>query len=271
MNNMETLNIFIFANSNEHLHIHETGKRSTRASMAILLSLMIHLFAGWLFLQLAMEGPKKKWMLPIEITMVTPLNQKSGMSLPSLPKKTAHPRSRIVYAPSQQVPVMTPQPVPANEQIVQPPVADKAIVKAATLPALTTTGKSVAGLKQPDAASSRRASVPVSAPTDAAFSRHGAEASQVIGPSYNAAYLRNPAPPYPAAARWLRLQGTATVRVLVSLDGRPMTLRLEKTSGARILDDAALKAVKHWLFVPARHGSEPVAAEIDVPVRFRLN
>ncbi len=93
----------------------------------------------------------------------------------------------------------------------------------------------------------------------------------MIGPSYDAAYLSNPAPRYTAAARWLKLQGTTTVRVLVSADGHPKKVRLEKTSGARILDDAAVDAVRHWLFVPARRGDRRIAAEVDVPVRFRLN
>ena len=94
----------------------------------------------------------------------------------------------------------------------------------------------------------------------------------VIGPNYDAAYLSNPPPPYPAAARRLKLQGTVTVRVMVSADGRPTRVTLEKGSGARILDDAALEAVRHWSFVPARRGDKAIAAaKVDVPVRFRLN
>jgi protein TonB len=38
-----------------------------------------------------------------------------------------------------------------------------------------------------------------------------------------------------------------------------------------MLDEAALKAVQGWSFVPARRGSTPFATEVDVPVRFRLN
>jgi len=93
----------------------------------------------------------------------------------------------------------------------------------------------------------------------------------LVGPSYDAAYLSNPVPKYPAAARRLKLQGTATVRVLVSAEGRPRSVTLSKSSGTKILDEAALEAVQQWSFVPARRGSKPVAAEVDVPVRFRLN
>ena len=37
------------------------------------------------------------------------------------------------------------------------------------------------------------------------------------------------------------------------------------------LDDAAIKAVRRWEFNPARFGVTPVAAAVEVPVRFGLN
>jgi protein TonB len=92
----------------------------------------------------------------------------------------------------------------------------------------------------------------------------------VVGPSFNAAYLHNTPPQYPAVARRLRLQGTAMIRVLVSPEGRPKSVKLQQSSGVQILDDAALEAVQEWSFVPARQGKKPIAAEVDVPVSFRL-
>jgi len=72
----------------------------------------------------------------------------------------------------------------------------------------------------------------------------------VIAPSYGAGYLHNAPPRYPAVARRLRLQGTATVRALVGTDGRPQRVRLAISSGVEVLDDAALEAVQRWTFVP---------------------
>jgi protein TonB len=96
------------------------------------------------------------------------------------------------------------------------------------------------------------------------------ESLPVIAPVFDAAYLKNPAPAYPPAAKRLRLQGTAIVRVLVNLEGKPESVRLETSSGASVLDDAAVEAVRHWTFVPARQGSRPIVAEVDVPIQFRL-
>ncbi|MDR3581442.1 MAG: TonB family protein [Oryzomonas sp.] len=117
------------------------------------------------------------------------------------------------------------------------------------------------------------AAVPVAsrAPAASRSATEGAtDTGTVIGPSYGAAYLRNPAPPYPITAKRLKLQGTAIVRVLVSPEGQPKNVELEKTSGVRLLDDAAVEAVKHWSFVPARRGNNRIAASVNVPIRFHL-
>lgn len=89
-------------------------------------------------------------------------------------------------------------------------------------------------------------------------------------PTFNASYLRNPAPRYPTVARRNGEQGTVTLRVLVTRDGAPARVTVEQTSGSRHLDAAALDAVKTWRFMPARQGAEPVEAWVLVPIVFRL-
>lgn len=89
-------------------------------------------------------------------------------------------------------------------------------------------------------------------------------------PAFGAAYLRNPAPRYPPVARRSGEQGTVTLRVLVTADGLPARVDLEKTSGSVHLDNAALEAVKGWRFTPARRGSEAVEGWVLVPIVFRL-
>lgn len=89
-------------------------------------------------------------------------------------------------------------------------------------------------------------------------------------PVFNAAYLRNPPPRYPIAARRNGEQGTVTLRVLVDREGLPASVAIEKTSGFAPLDNAAREAVRAWRFVPARRGSQAVEAWVLVPVVFRL-
>jgi protein TonB len=91
-----------------------------------------------------------------------------------------------------------------------------------------------------------------------------------VPPSFNAAYLRNPPPRYPLAARLNGEQGTVTLKVLVTQDGLPSTVTLEKTSGFAQLDAVALQTVRRWRFVPARIAQSPVDAWVIVPIVFRL-
>jgi len=88
--------------------------------------------------------------------------------------------------------------------------------------------------------------------------------------AFSAAYLRNPAPRYPVAARRAGEQGTVTLRVLVTRDGQPARVDVEKTSGSAHLDTAALEAVKVWRFVPARQGADAIESWVLVPIVFRL-
>lgn len=86
----------------------------------------------------------------------------------------------------------------------------------------------------------------------------------------NAAYLRNPAPRYPVAARRAGEQGTVTLRVLVTREGLASRVAVEKSSGSPHLDAAALEAVKAWRFTPARQGADAVESWMLVPIVFRL-
>ncbi len=87
---------------------------------------------------------------------------------------------------------------------------------------------------------------------------------------FSASYLRNPAPRYPLAARRAGEQGTVTLKVLVSVEGLPRLVEVDKTSGSSRLDAAALDAVRRWRFAPARRGATPIQSWVLVPVVFRL-
>jgi protein TonB len=89
-------------------------------------------------------------------------------------------------------------------------------------------------------------------------------------PIFNADYLLNPPPPYPAASRRLGEQGKVILRVHVSAAGEADEVQVRTSSGYARLDDSARSTVLRWRFVPARLGSEPVAAWVLVPISFSL-
>lgn len=95
-------------------------------------------------------------------------------------------------------------------------------------------------------------------------------ADAVEPPHFNVAYLNNPRPAYPPIARKLGLEGIVLLRVEVSAKGIPEKIVIAQTSGAALLDEAAMKAVQGWTFVPARRGELTVAHPVEVPIRFQL-
>ena len=95
-------------------------------------------------------------------------------------------------------------------------------------------------------------------------------ATAVTPPLYDANYLRNPAPEYPMLSRRLREQGRVVLRVRVSASGAAQEAAVQTSSGSPRLDEAARRSVLHWSFVPARRGSEPLAAWVLVPISFHL-
>jgi protein TonB len=79
-----------------------------------------------------------------------------------------------------------------------------------------------------------------------------------------------PYPTYTDEARHGKVQGSVTLQVLVSADGRAQDIRIVKGIGFG-LDERAMETVRSWHFVPARDGSKrPVAAWVTVEAVFRL-
>jgi protein TonB len=85
-------------------------------------------------------------------------------------------------------------------------------------------------------------------------------------------YESAPAPSYPIEALRKSLAGTVTLRVLVDVDGKPIDVQVERSSGHRVLDAAAKKQVlAKWRFRPAMQDGQAVQAVGMVPVVFSLN
>jgi protein TonB len=89
-------------------------------------------------------------------------------------------------------------------------------------------------------------------------------------PEYRASYLNNPQPGYPLAARRMGWQGRVVIEVEVLADGSPGEVAVQQSSGREVLDEAALRAVRGWRFVPARVGGIAVTKRFQIPIAFNL-
>ena len=83
--------------------------------------------------------------------------------------------------------------------------------------------------------------------------------------------LRSVRPIYPLIAKKSGWEGTVRVRVTVETNGRASKVDVSRSSGHKVLDDAAVKAVKRWSFRPARDGNIPIRSVVVIPLGFSLS
>lgn len=83
-------------------------------------------------------------------------------------------------------------------------------------------------------------------------------------------YKTNRPPEYPRIAERRGYEGTVFLEVLVTVEGRAAEVRVARSCGHRVLDKAALEAVKDWRFEPGRRGGEAVEMMVRIPLTFRL-
>lgn len=176
---------------------------------------------------------------PIEIQISKP------QPLPQVPAPAPPPPKKLTPAP----PLLKPPPATRT-----PPPAAPAIAAAST--AVTDSN--------PAPAEAVAFAAPAAPPAPAA------KAEKTTQPRGDAAYLNNPPPNYPVMARSRGWEGQVLLNVHVQANGRPDQIEIVQSSGRNTLDEAALKAVRGWLFVPAMRGSTAVDGWVQVPIDFKL-
>jgi protein TonB len=79
-----------------------------------------------------------------------------------------------------------------------------------------------------------------------------------------------PTPQYPELARKAGIEGNAVVKALVDIDGSIAEVKILKSSGNQMLDQAALVAAKNARFTPAKQRDKYVRVYVSIPIRFTL-
>jgi protein TonB len=221
--------------------IHAAGPRSKLTSVVVVVALhALVLAALW---QLEPVRSALSPAAPITVSLVEPPRAR-----PDTPPKPIPPKPRVQPPTPPRVapaPVITATPEAPTQQVTAPPVA-------------------VAPPAEPVPAP------PAPAPVAAASPPAPPAPAPVVPPRFNADYLNNPAPAYPALSRRMGEEGKVVLRVHVNERGLPDEVQLKASSGSQRLDTTALETVRQWKFVPARRGDTPVDAWVLVPITFSL-
>ncbi|HTO49472.1 MAG TPA: energy transducer TonB [Burkholderiales bacterium] len=214
---------------------------SVAASVAFHAAVLV--FGPGLMHEHPLEPPR---VLSVLLQPEAPAREEVTPPAPPPPARRPPPRPAPQVAPRTPPPPAAPPPLPAAaEAIAAPPLLEAGPKQEQSAPAQAIP----AAPAQPVATAPREAPSP---------------------PDFRAAYLRNPAPTYPTAARRNGEEGTVTLRVLVSTVGAPREVVLERSSGSSSLDAVALATVKTWRFTPARRAGKAEEAWVLVPIVFRL-
>lgn len=91
---------------------------------------------------------------------------------------------------------------------------------------------------------------------------------RVSGPIEPPRKIHYQAPVYPALAMAAHVQGTVVIDAVISATGTVQDARV--ITSVPLLDEAALAAVRQWVFTPTRLGGVPVPVILTVKVEFKL-
>ena len=218
--------------------------------------------------------PLRRRLLPVFLVVSVALHAAVVVVVPPLAPDFEPAKVRVLEVvlvqtePPRPLPI-EPEPTPLPPQRTRAPARAAAVAEP---PRRAEVAQPVLALPEPNPAAEPAFVAPRAAEKRAppAEARTEVASAAPTLPGFSAAYLRNPAPRYPVAARRAGEQGTVTLRVLVTRDGQPARVDIEKPSGSAHLDAAALEAVRAWRFVPARQGTEAIESWVLVPIVFRL-
>lgn len=209
------------------------------AQLALVVAAHLVLLAGLLAYRPARQAMLQ--IIPVVASIVP--SERVEPSSPPIPVRKVSPKA---------------PPAPAHEQKPAAPVTTQII----------TTESSPA---KPPAMTGAMIAAPASPANTAPSATNSPSAAQatLTPPRSDAAYLNNPKPEYPAVSLRLGETGRVVLNVQVSATGTVEQVSVRTSSGSERLDQAALKAVKQWKFIPARRGDEAVAAQVLVPITFK--
>lgn len=231
--------------------------------LALLLSLALHALLlaafAWQFRPLpALTPPLQVLLLPASLPAAAVMTAPRGgdravaPAAPRQPAAAAAPAARRAAPPPSTPPAATP---PATA-----PATGKAAVASAAAPAGSSSGSG-----------SNAAAKLAGASTAPAAAEGKAGGTENAGESRAVRVRFSPKPPYPALSRELGEEGVVLLRISVGAGGEFEQVQLLRSSGFVRLDRAARDGVRSWRFDAAWQGGQPVAASIDIPVRFRLD
>ena len=233
---------------------------------------------GPIALALSYKQPEKKLTLPKKsaeiiqkVWVPTPKKEKKEQPKPEPPKKVKKPKQTQTPKPPKKPRTVAlakkPQP-PRKEMKPQPEIAPEPVSQPLNEP--------LADYEAFEMDSMESALPPEPAEEPFQVAALPSEADMTPEPSPSGIreaiplYRENPPPGYPRIARRKGYEGTVVLEVLVNPEGKVADSRIFRSCGHSVLDKAAMKSIRNWLFEPGMRGDKKVEMWVKVPIRFQL-
>jgi TonB family protein len=88
--------------------------------------------------------------------------------------------------------------------------------------------------------------------------------------TYKIGSVKNPHPTYPLIARKKGWEGRVIIQAEIDSKGNVSEIKVLKSSGFKVLDNAGLETLKEWKFAPAMIGNKFVDDTVNIPVKFLI-
>lgn len=198
-----------------------------------------HVLAGWALLQVPAVRDAVGEVAPMMVELIAPAPVMPPPPLPKVIPKTPPPAPVLAAKP------VVPQPTPAF--VAPPPPPEPPPLAAPTAPP-----------------------APVAPPAPPAPPAPAPAAPRVVQLS-STDWIREPDLNYPLASQRLGEQGTATVRAVFDVKGKPTQVSLLKSSGFPRLDQEALNATRRSLVKPLLENGVPIVFAASFQLEFNLD
>lgn len=165
-------------------------------------------------------------------------------------------------------PVVEPEPLKEPEPITEP----EPVVEAPAEKVVATEAPSEQKVIQPKAPVEKPKPQPKPKPKPkaGAESNRAAQQAKAVYSETDVSVLSKPMPGYPRSALQRRMQGTVQVLIQVSAQGVPQSVKIARSSGHQLLDNAAEKAAMKVRLKPVKINGVATPINVTISYQFKL-
>lgn len=219
---------------------------------------LLHLAAVWAYLNYEAPAPTVPVKHEVAIEFIKPETPPPVVEPP--PPPPPPPKVQKVAPPPQPIAALKTAPAVENVAPNDITVQENTKAEATSAPVMAASGPLDKNAAMPENVAPPAPPAPPAPKVE----------EPVTEATANAGHLNNPLPKYPKVAERNGWYGTVVVRVRVLASGQPESATVLKSSGKKVLDDAAIETIlQSWKFVPAKRGNTPIDGWATQPITFK--